>query len=104
MIIVQADEGPTLRGDDRDQDDLQRYAIRAGILSAYYLPGVPAKEIHTSISPVNTFRLIMREYFSANVPLLEDRVFIYQHIFGTDEDQSKIRQFEFTDVTDMLPW
>jgi hypothetical protein len=41
------------------------------ILNAYYLPG-HADQLYTSISPVNTFRVVLNSYFGTNFPLLED--------------------------------
>jgi len=42
------------------------------ILNAYYLPA--ARELpYASISPVNSFRLILNNYFHTAYPLLEDR-------------------------------
>jgi len=43
------------------------------ILNAYYLPGDGRRLVYDGISPVNTFRLILREYFGADLALLEDR-------------------------------
>ena len=45
------------------------------ILNAYYLPGVGNEALYDEISPVNTFRVILNEYFSANLELLPDRTF-----------------------------
>ena len=41
------------------------------ILNAYYLPG-HADALYPSISPVNSFRVALNEYFDASLPLLED--------------------------------
>ena len=62
IIIVQGDHGAVL-------DDPQR---RMSILNAYFLPGDGAKGVYENISPVNTFRLVFRHYFSLDVPQLED--------------------------------
>jgi len=61
IIIIQGDHGPTL-------------AVGAGrmdILNAYYLPGVEAP-LYESISPVNTFRVVLNTYFGQDLPLLPD--------------------------------
>jgi len=47
------------------------------ILNAYYLPEKLDKEIiYDSISPVNSFRVILNKYFGANFKLLKDSSFI----------------------------
>ena len=71
IIIVQGDHGPRLglTGEVETSDVEERF----GILNALYLPGDAEKKLYTSISSVNTFRLILSEYFDANYPLLEDR-------------------------------
>jgi hypothetical protein len=84
IIIIQADEGPfPQRYDDnkvpidwtRATADELREKFR--ILNAMYLPGVDSTKLHSSISSVNTFRVVFKEFFGANLPLLEDRSFAY---------------------------
>jgi len=67
VIIIQADHGPN--------EPLGVGASeRLPILNAYYLPGTNLDELlYPSISPVNTFRLVLNSYFDQNLPLLEDR-------------------------------
>lgn len=62
IIILQSDHG----WDPRD---------RMKILSAYYLPGGGDALLYPSITPVNTFRLVLSHYFGADLPLLEDASF-----------------------------
>lgn len=62
VIVIQGDHGGV------DTDDIDRLRN----LNAYYLPGGGDKELYPSITPVNTFRLILDHYFGANYPLLED--------------------------------
>ena len=61
IIILQADHGPGHFGSNR-----------MAILNAYYLPDRSSTLIYEEISPVNTFRIVLNEYFGANYPLLED--------------------------------
>jgi len=61
VIIIQGDHAPWLQsGSDRFK-----------ILNAYYLPG-HTDLLYPSISPVNTFRLILDTYLGADYPLLDD--------------------------------
>ena len=74
IIIVQGDHGPRLGlTDEAETSDVEE---RFGILSAFYLPGDAGLKLYPSISSVNTFRLILKEYFDANYPLLEDRSYL----------------------------
>jgi hypothetical protein len=66
VIIIQGDHGPlpdiAFSGDEK-----------MPILNAYYLPGTEAqKNLYPSITPVNTFRVILNSYFDQNLPLLND--------------------------------
>jgi uncharacterized membrane protein len=44
----------------------------APILNAYFLPGIHISKFYSSISPVNSFRLVFNEYFNGNYDLLPD--------------------------------
>ncbi len=61
VIVLQGDHG--LLGSD--PSDLMK------ILNAYYLPG-HAGRLYPSITPVNSFRLVLNSYFGTDFPLLED--------------------------------
>jgi hypothetical protein len=67
IIIIQGDHGPAAGrwGYAR----AERYAI----LNAYYLPDGAREQLYPSISPVNTFRIVLNQYFDARLPLLPDR-------------------------------
>ena len=91
IIIVQSDHGP---GAYLDWQDPTRTVMkeRMSILNAYYFPEGPVDELYESISPVNTFRLILNRYFDVNIPLLEDESY-----FSTMS-----RPYDFIRVTDMI--
>jgi hypothetical protein len=77
VIIIQGDHGPL---PDLTEDPLRRLPI----LNAYYLPGVQTDQIlYSSISPVNSFRVVLNSYFGQNLPLLED-----QSYFGPEDDRN----------------
>lgn len=66
IIIIQGDHGPLTRL-------APTAAQKMPILNAYYLPGVDTdKVLYPSISPVNTFRVVLNSYFGQDLPLLED--------------------------------
>jgi hypothetical protein len=62
IIIVQGDHGP---------DRFTRES-RMAILNAYYLPNTAKAPLYDSITPVNTFRIVLNTYFGQNLPLLND--------------------------------
>jgi hypothetical protein len=71
IIILQGDHGP--------KRNMSSNIARLAILNAYYLPGVDSDLIYPSISPVNTFRLILNTYFGADLPLLPDESYLSAH-------------------------
>ncbi len=82
IIILQADEGPYLsKKEDASLDRKNQILTRTRILSASLLPspGEGRGEVMASdsLSPVNTFRLIFREYFGADLDLLPDQTFYW---------------------------
>jgi hypothetical protein len=103
IIVIQADEGPELRYKiDETSDPMRKIQKRSGIFSAFYLPERDAARIvPETISPVNTFRLIFREYFAADVELLEDRNFYWEP--ANDYGKPDLtRRCRFVDVTEKV--
>ena len=103
IIVIQSDEGPWLDKElDAPLSPLAQVQKRTRILTAVYLPERDAaKVVPATLSPVNTFRLIFREYFAADLPLLPDRVY-YGHPadeFGQPQQQPDC---ELVDVTGKL--
>ena len=76
VIIVQGDHGPL---PDLTEEPLQRLPI----LNAYYLPGMQMDQLlYPSISPVNSFRVVLDSYFGQDLPILEDKSY-----FGPEDDR-----------------
>lgn len=88
IIILQADHGTALLS---DVAFLEKTCIRErfSILNAYYLPEGDTSALWESITPVNTFRLVLSRYFGANLPPLPDK-----NYFANEKDF-----YRFTDVT-----
>jgi hypothetical protein len=61
VIVIQADHGTAFLAD-------RRYFI----LNAYHLPEKDIEEIPSTITPVNTFRMIFNLYFGTDYPYRED--------------------------------
>jgi hypothetical protein len=75
IVVIQADHG--LRAVVA-WDESARSQERHAILYAVYLPSsgrrdVPSVQLYDSISPVNTFRVILSQYFDTTMALLPDR-------------------------------
>ena len=92
IVLIQADEGPHPPGYLRNQvdyawaeapDDHLRQKFR--ILNAYHLPGItdldpsqPAElPVYSTITPVNSFRVVFNEFFGTELALLPDRAFVF---------------------------
>jgi hypothetical protein len=103
IIVIQSDEGPHPPSIDQADEVLRFPWSQASdleldrklrILNAYYLPGDPATEPYATITPVNTFRLILDNYFGADIPLLRDRVYVftdYHHPYRFEDVTERIR-------------
>jgi hypothetical protein len=74
IIIIQADHGPS-RGNHR-----------MDIFNAYYFPDGGDEALYTTITPVNTFRLMFNRYFGGTYSLLPDRSY-----FSIYDDPFKYR-------------
>ena len=103
IIIIQADEGPELRyAGDHERPRSERIRHRSGILSAVHLPDRSAADtMGSSRSPVNTFRIVFREYFGAEIELLEDRFYYWEPENYYGKPNLK-KPCEFVDVTEIL--
>lgn len=71
VIIVQGDHGPGSRL-EWDAPEKTYMKERMSILNAYYFSDHSTQGLYPTITPVNTFRLLLHRYFNANLPLLPD--------------------------------
>jgi hypothetical protein len=74
VVILQADHGPGI-GPDWRLPDGETLWQRLAILNAYHLPYGCDRRLYSTITPVNTFRVVLSCYFGLNYPLLEDKSF-----------------------------
>jgi hypothetical protein len=74
IIIVQGDHGPgsSLSSTTLEDTDARE---RFSILNAYHLPGRADGWLYDSVTPVNTFRIVLNAYFGTDLPMLEDKSF-----------------------------
>ena len=72
IIVIQSDHGPgsELVWEDLGESNLEE---RFSILNAYFFPDGDYQQLYPTISPVNSFRVILNQYFGADYDLLEDR-------------------------------
>jgi hypothetical protein len=99
IVILQSDEGPHPLPYEYDRlwnwfgaTDAQLLE-KFRLLNAYHLPGVEAEVLSPTISPVNSFRVVLDEYFGQDLPLLPDRTFVFR-------DEANL--YTFREVTDRL--
>ena len=66
---------------------------RASILNAFYFPDQDYSQLYQSITPVNNFRTVLRQYFDVDIENLPDKTYVFP---------SEKRMFDFIDVTSSL--
>ena len=91
VIIIQGDHGP---GSRLDWASAQNTYLpeRLSILNAYYFPDQDYSLLYPSITPVNSFRVVLSQYFGLNLQLLPDHSY-----FST-----LASPYAFIDVTNQL--
>jgi len=72
IIVLQGDHGAACDGTSANPTDLM-VRERMGILNAYYVPDAIRKQLYPTISPVNSFRIILSSLFQIALPLLPDK-------------------------------
>ncbi|MGA9533530.1 MAG: sulfatase-like hydrolase/transferase [Anaerolineales bacterium] len=72
VIVLQGDHGPGARL-DWDQPTERAISERMGILNAYYFPDDLRGSVPDTITPVNSFRLVLGRIFDVEVEALPDR-------------------------------
>lgn len=74
IIILQSDHGPHGESDHHHLANMNLWE-RYGILNAYYFPDQDYDNLYPEITPVNSFRVVLNQYFDGDYPLEEDRSF-----------------------------
>jgi len=75
IIVVQSDEGEELSYPNpvSTSSSPQSFLSKFPILNAVYFPDQNYAQLSPTITPVNTFRIILSQYFGADFPLLPDQ-------------------------------
>jgi len=92
IIIIQGDHGSSFTVDMKNltKDMMEE---RSSILNAFYFPGNPHSFLYDSITPVNSFRVVLNAHFDEKIKLLEDKIYMHRTNKNT---------FVFEDVTDYV--
>ncbi|MGH2384483.1 MAG: hypothetical protein ACRDGV_10515 [Candidatus Limnocylindria bacterium] len=103
IIIIQADHGPAMTIEDRLGRGLElnetAYWERMAILNAYLVPPDVRPALYPSITPVNSFRLLLREHYGQDIDLLADRSYFSR--WGNPPEVPR-EAVELRDVTDTI--
>jgi len=83
VIILQSDHGPAAYMDLEDELKSDMHE-RLGILNAYYLPGEGESLLYPSITPVNSFGVVLQMVFGHSVERLPDESYFapYWHPYA----------------------
>ena len=67
---------------------------RTSILNAYYLPTGISDAFYETITPVNSFRVVLNEIFDLELPLLEDKIYFssWEKLYQVEEITDKIEE------------
>lgn len=68
IIVLQSDHGPWIK----DNSLAKIFQSRSRILNSYFIPYPFKNKIYSSITPVNSFRVIFNGLFKDSLPLLPD--------------------------------
>lgn len=78
VIILQSDHG-----DDKflswSQPDAEGVTARSAILNAIYYSDEDYQELYSTMTSVNTYRLVFNHWFGTSYPLLPDRIYFHEH-------------------------
>lgn len=77
IIIVMGDHGFFQGQWAFDPNDKKYLRQRFGILQAYYFSDKDYSRLYEGFTPVNIFRLILKQYFNEDITLLEDKSYIF---------------------------
>ena len=91
IILLQGDHGSRMT---LDWESLANTDLREpfSILNAYYVPKKVRADLYDTITPVNSFRILLTDLFDANYPRLPDRSFY----------STAAHPYDFTEVTELV--
>ena len=91
IIIIQGDHGPRMGVNFKNPQKIDLDG-HFGNLNAYYLPNVDHTALYSTITPVNSFRVVFNSCFGTKFELLPDESYL----------STSIEPFDFVNVTDLI--
>ena len=82
VIILQSDHGDEFFI-DWDAPSAEGVSTRSAILNAVYFSDGDYETLYPTITPVNTYRVVLNHWFGTHYPMLADRVFFHEHPVST---------------------
>lgn len=82
VIILQSDHGDA-RYFDWEAPTAQGVNVNSAILNAIYFSDRSYQTLYPTMTPVNTFRVILNHWFGTQYPVLPDKVFFHEHPLST---------------------
>jgi len=79
VFIIQSDHGFGFSGDIKDPEAINDPVVRAKNFSAFLLPDKNKNVLPRNMSNVNSFRLVLDQYFNTNLGMLENKSYIYNY-------------------------
>lgn len=93
VIIIQGDHGDE-KYLDWDAPDARGVNVRTAILNAIYFSDGDYTQLYPTLTPVNTFRVVLDKWFGTQFPLLPDLSFSHEHSLSTPYNRKPV----FTDI------
>lgn len=89
VIILQSDHGDA-RYFDWGAPTAQGVDVNSAIFNAIYFSDRSYHTLYPTMTPVNTFRVILNHWFGTQYPLLSDKVFFHEHPLSTTFNEKPI--------------
>ena len=86
IIVLQSDHGDEFFLDYEKPDELGVH-VRSAILNTIYFSDGEYNQLYPTLTPVNTFRVVINHWFGTNYPDLPDRVFFHEHPLSTPRNE-----------------
>jgi hypothetical protein len=97
IIFLQADHGSKVYKEAQPAPEIQ-CRLNLPILNAYYFPEDDAqRRLYQTISPVNSFRILLNEYFDEELELLHDESYVL------DDDHGNLEFIDYEDAIAACP-
>ncbi len=86
VIVLQSDHGDEFFLDYEQPDELGVH-VRSAILNTIYFSDREYSQLYPTLTPVNTFRVVLNHWFGTTYPDLPDKVFFHEHPLSTARNE-----------------